>query len=68
MEKYHQKRNSNSRFAIERNMIGCNITQREYDRIGNALFCTVCGTFYLRYDDFGIVFHTLEIYFLTYFF
>ena len=38
MEQYHQRSNSESRFAADQKMFGRNVAQRRDDRIDNAMF------------------------------
>ena len=40
LEEYHQRSNSESGFAADKEMLGWNIAQKRDDRIDNALFCT----------------------------
>ncbi|QRF75781.1 Transposase [Thermoplasmatales archaeon] len=40
LEQYHQRSNSEPRFAAAKKMLGWNIAQKMDDRINNVLFCT----------------------------
>ena len=48
LEEYHQRSNSESRFAGGKKMLGWNVAQRRDDRIDNALFCT--GVWYNKFN------------------
>ena len=39
LKQYHQRNNSESGFAADNKMLGCNVAQRRNDKINNALFC-----------------------------